>query len=219
MRCLLQVFDCHFDNPGSCFSIMRHILLLFVLPASFGMIVPAQASFGQHPNATPVAQTYNSGPGQPAIHDKWPGHDAERIENAFLWVNQITSWIVYQTTKAQRKPILGKYFSTTDDATIVAVFKSMAGSDPHYPTIGSSLLENISIYNTDARGFCRGDPRTMAYGDSITPAFFSIDLCRTCMNHKSAWEILKAPDFCAYMGDHVSFLMNTIETTLLHEYL
>lgn len=156
----------------------------------------------------------------------------DQVETAFtdaIWIVGLAIKFIEDDADTD---IFPHYFNDKDRSGVKSVFEAIKGktTDPENPSMGNDLLSDIHVQRQDTEGLCT-DPRTLAYmhdGETDHPA---IVLCDTAFK-KKAMLSLKGADpqkdedkkwfmTCDAFGQdtHVSYLMNVLGATLVHEYL
>lgn len=156
----------------------------------------------------------------------------EKVERAFNDAFELAAYAVTIIDDANRQGIFTKYFNEGDRANVRKVFSTIwtQPEDTSAPAAdgGSEFLGEIQVQQTDSRNEC-GDPRLIAYLDqNNAPNDVALVLCPRAFNKKGVTAIEgqepNAPGSenhylnCDAIGDNVSFRMNTLGMTLLHEY-
>lgn len=129
--------------------------------------------------------------------------------------------------------IFPHYFNGRDRAGVKNVFLAIFGTTniPENPSVSNDLLANIHVQRQDTEGLCASDARTLAYMHDGETEHPTIILCDTAFKKKAVTP-LKGVDphndqdkakwylTCEPLKEngHVSYLMNTLGATLLHEY-
>ncbi|KAF2727136.1 hypothetical protein EJ04DRAFT_557572 [Polyplosphaeria fusca] len=172
--------------------------------------------------------------GEPETGDDLPDSDdhpnqLDKVETAFNDALELTS---YALTKIDGDTdIFPHYFDDGDRAEIKRIFETINKNDAGEADKGSDYLSKILVQTTDRDGKC--DSSTLAYsGDYNTDKPFIV-LCPNAFKKKAVTalkgkesEDSDALDFymaCSIdggqIGDHVSWTMNSLGMTLLHEYM
>jgi len=156
----------------------------------------------------------------------------DKVERAFFDAFELASYATNVIDDPNRQGIFTKYFNEEDRANVRKVFATIwtQPEDQNAPAAdgGSSFLGEIMVQQTDSRNLC-GDPRLMAYLDqNKAPNDVALVLCPRAFNKKGVTAIEgqdpQGPGFenhyltCDAIGDNVSFRMNSLGMTLLHEY-
>ncbi|KAL8815481.1 MAG: hypothetical protein Q9191_008464, partial [Dirinaria sp. TL-2023a] len=125
--------------------------------------------------------------------------------------------------------IFPHYFNGGDRAGVKNVFLETFGTTtiPENPSTGNDLLANIHVQRQDTENLC-GNSRTLAYMHDHNTDKPTIILCDNAFNKKAVTALNGADPqndadkkwyaTCDDMNGHVSYLMNTLGATLLHEY-
>ncbi|KAI0528437.1 hypothetical protein GGR58DRAFT_526646 [Xylaria digitata] len=170
--------------------------------------------------------------GEPETGDDLPDdpphpNQLDKVETAFKDAIELTSYVLLFIDTDN--DIFPHYFNPDDRAEIKRIFSTLNNGDN-----GNDMLGDILVQTTDSNNLCGGS--TLSYlkngeaGATETPY---IVLCPnafkkkavTALNGKSPQDP-DGPDYyaaCAQDGgeidQNVSYLMNTLGMTLLHEYL
>ncbi len=159
-----------------------------------------------------------------------PNH-LDQVETAFNDAAELASYAIdYIDSDTTIYP---HYFDVADKAGVKSVYVAILGTanNPTDPEPGNALLGNIFVQTTDVDNEC-GNPGTLAYmSDHNTDKPFII-ICPNAFK-KKAVTALKGADNPADNPDdakwyiecdalnangHVSYLMNSLGGTILHEY-
>jgi hypothetical protein len=156
----------------------------------------------------------------------------DKVERAFNDAFELAAYATTVIDDPNRQNIFTKYFNEGDRANVRKVFSTIwtQPTDTNAPAAdgGSSFLGEIMVQQTDSRNLC-GDPRLIAYLDqNNAPNDVAIVLCPRAFNKKGVTAINgqdpqgdgKENHYltCEAIGDNVSFKMNSLGMTLLHEY-
>jgi hypothetical protein len=156
----------------------------------------------------------------------------EKVERAFADAFELASYATTVIDDPNRQGIFTKYFNEEDRANVRKVFTTIwtQPEDQNAPAAdgGSPFLGEIMVQQSDSRNLC-GDPRLIAYLDqNNAPNDVAIVLCPRAFNKKGVTAIEgqdpQGPGSenhyltCDAIGDNVSFRMNSLGMTLLHEY-
>ncbi len=215
---------------------MSRVVVLCLLAISFIANISA-APLSTSPN--PAVTAHNAlrkraepGTGDDDFPDTEPHPNRlDQVETAFSDAFELAAYVLNSID--DDIDIFPHYFNGGDRAGVKNVFLAIFGTTtiPENPSVGNDLLANIHIQREDTEGQCK-DPRTLAYmhdGETKKP---TIVLCDTAFKKKAVTK-LKGADpqndedkkkwymTCEPLEEngHVSYLMNTLGATLLHEYL
>jgi hypothetical protein len=156
----------------------------------------------------------------------------DKVERAFADAFELAAYATTVIDDPNRQNIFTKYFNEGDRANVRKVFSTIwtQPTDTSAPAADgrSSFLGEILVQQTDSRNLC-GDARLIAYLDqNNAPDDVAIVLCPRAFNKKGVTAINgqdpqgdgSANHYltCEALGDNVSFKMNTLGMTLLHEY-
>lgn len=187
------------------------------------------------PNPPAIAHNVLSKRTQPNTGADLPDTDThpnqlDQVETAFNDALEMAAYVLQNIDTDTT--IFPHYFDEGDRAGVKNVFAAILGTTtiPQNPTTGNALLGNILVQTTDQDGGCDG--KTLAYmGDHNTDNPFIV-LCPSAFNKKAVTILKGAPDPSDNPDDaahyiqceeldangHVSYLMNSLGATLLHEY-
>tara|TARA_R110002003_G_scaffold9_14_gene485 strand:+ start:29296 stop:29949 length:654 start_codon:yes stop_codon:yes gene_type:complete len=156
----------------------------------------------------------------------------DKVERAFNDAFELAGYATTVIDDPNRQNIFTKYFNEEDRANVRKVFATIwtQPEDPNAPAAdgGSPFLEEIMVQQTDSRNLC-GDARLIAYLDqNSAPNDVALVLCPRAFNKKGV-TVINGQDpqdpgsenhylNCEAIGDNVSFRMNSLGMTLLHEY-
>ena len=157
-----------------------------------------------------------------------PNHpnQLDQVETAFNDAFELAAYVLQGIDTDTT--IFPNYFDESDRAGVKNVFVAILGmtGPPEGPNIGNDLLGNILVQTTDINGDCN-EPRTLAVTGNAGSENPFIVLCPNAFK-KKAVTILKGTDegdssnyiTCDALvnNGHVSYLMNSLGATLLHEY-
>ena len=155
----------------------------------------------------------------------------DQVETAFNDALELASYVLSAIDKDTT--IYPNYFADEDRANVKAVYSAIIGQTivPENPSTGNDLLGKILVQTTDTENKC--DDQTLAYtndGDTEKPY---IVLCPNAFKKKAVTSLKGAenpadnPNDAAHYiqcldfeadGGHVSYKMNSLGATLLHEY-
>ncbi|CAO2648682.1 Nn.00g079490.m01.CDS01 [Neocucurbitaria sp. VM-36] len=156
----------------------------------------------------------------------------DKVERAFNDAFELAGYATTVIDDPNRQNIFTKYFNEEDRANVRKVFATIwtQPEDTDAPAAdgGSPFLGEIMVQQTDSRNLC-GDARLIAYLDqNSAPNDVALVLCPRAFNKKGVTAINgqdpQGPGSenhylnCAAIGDNVSFRMNSLGMTLLHEY-
>ena len=152
----------------------------------------------------------------------------DQVETAFNDALELASYVnMFIDTDTT---IFPNYFNEGDRPGVKNVFTAILGTgDPNAPS-GNDLLGKLHVQTTDTNNLCDG--RTLAYTNGHDTDNPYIVLCPTAFNKKAVTSLNGAdnpadnPDDAKWYVDcdelnangHVSYLMNSLGATLLHEY-
>ena len=207
------------------FSLVAYGSLLLSTASS----VPYESIDG--PNSSVVARSMLSKRAEPNTGVDLPDlpnhpNQLDPVETAFNDAFELASYVVSNIDTDTT--IFPKYFDNSDKAGVKNVFVAILGitGPPEGPIVGNQLLGNIDVQTTDVEGLC-SDGNTLAYMADQSTEKPIIVLCPNAFK-KKAVTILKgaaASDTNWYItcddlvnNGHVSYLMNSLGATLLHEY-
>lgn len=157
----------------------------------------------------------------------------DQVETAFNDAIELVAYVL--GTIDSDTTVFPHYFNLGDKAGVKNVFAAILGTTtiPENPTTGNALLGNIHVQTTDSgTAETCNNPRTLAYMDDFHTDNPIIVLCPNAFK-KKAVTALKGADNPADNPDdakwyiscdaldangHVSYLMNSLGATLLHEY-
>ena len=184
-------------------------------------------------DASGTARDMLSKRAEPTTGDDLPDTDnhpnqLDQVETAFNDALELASYVMNQIDTDTT--IFPNYFDEGDRAGVKNVFSAILGTgDPNAP-VGNDLLGNLHVQTTDTNNLCGGS--TLAYTNGHDTDSPYIVLCPNAFK-KKAVTALKGADNPAdnpddakwYIGcdelaanGHVSYLMNSLGATLLHEY-
>lgn len=190
------------------------------------------------PNAPVVARNVLAKRANPDTGDDFPDTDPhpnnlDKVEAGF---NDAIELAAYALTELARddNTILKHYFNEGDKDKVKNVFQTLIGTTntPEAPATGNDKLGDILIQTKDPNGRCKnGD--TLAFMENFNTNKPFIVLCPNVFKKKAVTSLNGAdnpadnPDDAKfYIGcdelnanGHVSYLMNSLGATLLHEYL
>lgn len=206
---------------------LLHVAAVLFLP-SLASPLGFAISLSRAPNVLDNRAEPNTGDDLPDTSDH--PNRLDQVETAFKdsleLANSVLGRIDTDTT------IFPNYFDEGDRANVKKVYSAIWGSgDTSDSPGGNALLENILVQTTDTEGQC--DDRTLAYTNDGNTDHPYIVLCSHAFNKKAITPLKGAelpslnPDHaehylsCQTWEDnehHVSYLMNSLGATLLHEY-
>ncbi|KAL9636799.1 MAG: hypothetical protein Q9204_002118 [Flavoplaca sp. TL-2023a] len=163
-------------------------------------------------------------------------NDLDKVEGAFIELMVLVLSAI-DNLKGSDNTIFLHYFKEGDKDNVKKVFETVLGTTkiPEILNTGNDLLVNIHVQKKDTNNLCSG--RTLAYlnhydddDDDDTGAKAYIVLCPPAFNKKGGVTVIigaeNPADAKFYIqcetlraNDHVSYLMNSLGATLLHEYL
>ncbi|KAI9809560.1 MAG: hypothetical protein M1827_006795 [Pycnora praestabilis] len=191
----------------------------------------------QTPNAAVYARNILSKRTEPTTgDDDFPDTDPhpnhlDQVETAFNDALELASYAINAIDSDTT--IFPNYFNPGDKAGVKNVYVAILGTTtiPENPTTGNALLANLHIQTNDANGLCDG--RTLSYTNDQSATEPYIVLCPNAFKKKAVTILKGAPDpednpadaahyiTCLDLqasGGHVTYLMNSLGATLLHEY-
>jgi hypothetical protein len=199
-----------------------------------GLSAPAGPSYS--PNTPVISRNVLSKRTEPTTGDDLPDtpnhpNQLDQVETAFNDALELASYVLMSIDTDTT--IFPHYFNEGDRAGVKNVFAAILGttSIPESPTTGNALLGNLHVQTTDTNNLC-GEGNTLAYTNGHDTGNPYIVLCPNAFN-KKAVTALKGADNPADNPDdakwyisceelqangHVSYLMNSLGATLLHEY-
>ena len=206
------------------------LILLGSLLLSPGQCAPSSQSVsGAHISKSRLMKR-----GEPATSDSdlpdSPNHpnQLDKVETAFFDALTLVDCVL-RFGFTMDEDIFLKYFAERDREMVKEVFLAVGTSDGILPpdrVTGNDLLDEILVQTTDDQGICAGP--TLAYFQNQAEPF--IVLCPVAFE-KKAVSALKGADpedpvaeerfyiTCDDLGNTVSYLMNSLGATLLHEYM
>ncbi|KAL8916908.1 MAG: hypothetical protein Q9208_008272 [Pyrenodesmia sp. 3 TL-2023] len=160
-------------------------------------------------------------------------NDLDKVEGGFRDAVLLASHAIKYLTGSDNTIFL-HYFNEGDKDNVKKVFETVLGTTivPEDPRTGNDMLSTVLVQKNDPFIYCVG--RTLAYfknpdaGDPDDEGEYLV-LCPNAFNKKGVNDIEGAENpadakfyiTCAelYANGHVSYLMNFLGATLLHEYL
>ena len=183
------------------------------------------------PNSSVIARSMLSKRAEPNTGIDLPDtpnhpNQLDQVETAFNDAFELADYVLRNIDTDTT--IFPNYFDESDRAGVKNVFVAILGvtGPPDAPIIGNDLLGNVLVQTTDIIGLC-GNARTLAYMGNPGSEDPFIVLCPNAFK-KKAVTILKGTDEgdsnhyitcdALVQNGHVSYLMNSLGATLLHEY-
>ena len=208
--------------------------LLSVLACAYLLLAPTHCA-PTSPNAPVIVRNFLEKRTFPDTGDDLPDtpnhpNFLDQTETAFSDAAELAAYAI--TNIDGDTTIFPHYFNEGDRANVKRVYVAILGQTtfPQNPETGNALLGNIMVQTTDAQNEC--SERTLAYmGDSETQNPFIV-LCPNAFKKKAVTLLKGAPDpatnpdsakwyvQCPELAanGHVSYLMNSLGGTILHEY-
>lgn len=190
------------------------------------------------PNAPVVARNTLAKRTEPSTgDDDFPDvephpNELDKVEGAFHDAVELISYAL-NDLKGKDNTIFLHYFNEGDKDNVRKVFETILGQTtvPLNPSTGNEMLKNLHVQKNDVDNLC-GDGRTLAYTSGHETDTPYIVLCPNAFKKKGVTAINGAenpadnPDDAKFYIDcdelaangHVSYLMNSLGATLLHEY-
>lgn len=213
------------------------MLFHFLLPACASLLFSTAFSFPSAPtflhNVPGTARNVLSKRGEPTTGDDLPGSDnhpnqLDQVETAFRDALDLASYAVNSIDSDTT--IFPNYFDEGDKAGVKNVFLAILGDGGSSNPEGNDLLGDLHVQTTDTDNLCDG--RTLAYTNGHDTSSPYIVLCPNAFKKKAVTPLEGAdnpsdnPDDAKWYIDcdelvangHVSYLMNSLGATLLHEY-
>ncbi|KAI1180322.1 hypothetical protein F4777DRAFT_310827 [Nemania sp. FL0916] len=202
--------------------------------ALFLSLALATVGFAANPRLgqTSIKTTSAHRRGEPQTGDDLPDTDPspsnlDKVETAFQDAIELTSYVLLFIDTDN--DVFPHYFDPNDRAEIKRIFSLINNGDQ-----GADMLGNILVQTTDSNGLCDG--RTLSYlnnGESGAADPPYIVLCPEAFNKKAVTALNgkspQDPDANDYyagctedggeIDQNVSYVMNTLGMTLLHEYM
>ncbi|KAL8668772.1 MAG: hypothetical protein Q9168_006608 [Polycauliona sp. 1 TL-2023] len=214
---------------------MVHVVSFCLVALSFiSYVSPAPLSTSPNPAVAAhnaLLKRAEPGTGDDDFPDTEPHpNKLDQVETAFNDAFELAAYVLNSID--DDIDIFPHYFNGGDRAGVKNVFLKIFGTTeiPENPSTGNDLLAKIHVQRKDTEDLCKNG-RTLAYmhdGETDNP---TIILCDNAFK-KKAVTALKGADpqkdedkkwyaSCDPLKDngHVSYLMNTLGATLLHEYL
>ena len=186
------------------------------------------------PNPPVITRNVLAKRAEPATGDDFPDigprpTSLDKVEGAFNDAIELAAYALTQLAQDDNT-ILKHYFKEADKDKVKSVFQTLVGTSntPKNPATGNEKLGNIFVQTVDAQNAC-SDGRTLAYMEDHNTDKPFIVLCPRAFSKKGVTAIngadpdkdsryyLNCTDLVA--NGHVSYLMNSLGATLLHEYL
>lgn len=214
---------------------MPHHLLLLAWTSL--LLLPAAFSFPSVPtilgNPPTTGRKVLSKRAEPTTGDDLPDTDnhpnqLDQVETAFNDALELASYV--NNSIDTDTTIFPNYFDEGDRAGVKNVFIAILGTgDPQAP-VGNDLLGNLHVQTTDTNNLCGGP--TLAYTNGHDTDSPYIVLCPNAFKKKAVTALNGADNPADNPADaawyisceelaangHVSYLMNSLGATLLHEY-
>ena len=202
---------------------------------SFTLFLPAFCLPAQSTDAALQARNVLAKRTNPDTGDDLPDTDdhpnqLDQVETAFNDALELASYVLSNIDGDTT--IFPNYFDEGDRAGVKNVFTAIMGttSIPENPTTGNDLLGNLLVQTTDTDGLCTD--QELAYSNDEDPQNPFIVLCPNAFKKKAVTALNGAenpadnPDDAKHyiscddlkINGHVSYLMNSLGSTLLHEY-
>ncbi|CAF9915984.1 MAG: hypothetical protein HETSPECPRED_002704 [Heterodermia speciosa] len=202
---------------------------------SFALFLPAFCLPAQSTDAALQARNVLAKRTNPDTGDDLPDSDdhpnhLDQVETAFNDALELASYVLDNIDKDTT--IFPNYFDEGDRAGVKNVYAAILGttSIPENPTTGNDLLGNLLVQTTDTDGLCTD--QELAYSNDEDPENPFIVLCPNAFKKKAVTSLNGAenpadnPDDAKHyilcddlkINGHVSYLMNSLGSTLLHEY-
>ncbi|KAL9117969.1 MAG: hypothetical protein Q9187_005488 [Circinaria calcarea] len=160
-------------------------------------------------------------------------NDLDKVEAGFNDAIELASYALTNLARNDNT-ILKHYFREGDKDKVKNVFQTIIGAKntPEQPGTGNDKLGDIFVQTEDPKKRCK-DGRTLAFMEDHNTDKPFIVLCPNAFKKKGVTAIngaenpaddpkdLKFYIDCddLYINGHVSYLMNSLGATLLHEYL
>lgn len=189
--------------------------------------LPSRSNHPLHIRAEPETGDEDLNPDE----EPHPNH-LDKVERAFNDAFELAGYATTVIDDPSRQAIFTKYFNEEDRANVRKVFSTIwtQPTDPEAPAAdgGSPFLGEILVQQKDSRNLC-GEERLIAYIDqNNAPDDVALVLCPRAFNKKGV-TVIEGQDpqgdgkenhylTCDAIGDNVSFRMNSLGMTLLHEY-
>ena len=206
---------------------MHSILIIILLGILFlgpGQCVPSEVQ---------IAKRQLLKRGEPATGEDLPDTDThpnqlDQVETAFKDALELADYVVRFGFDNDRD-IFSKYFDEGDRTKVKKVFVTIGSNGKDIPqggATGNDLLDKLLVQTTDDDELCDGAVLSYLVNKKRKPY---IVLCPEAFN-KKATILLKGADpqaedaakyymLCEDLGDNVSYRMNSLGATLLHEYM
>lgn len=212
--------------------------IIIFLALITALVHPSTSSPLQSANAATIARQSLSKRAEPDLGDDLPDiiphpKQLDQVETAFKDALELAAYVLKEFDDDET--IFPNYFDEADRANIRKVYEAIGGTpaEPDGDLPGNDLLSNILVQITDTEDKC--DSQTLAYtndGDTEEPY---IVLCPSAFKKKAVNPLNGAPnpstnpadadyyltcqDTVANSDGHVSYRMNSLGATLLHEYM
>ena len=189
------------------------------------------------PNPPAITRNVLSKRAEPSTGDDLPDIEPhpnalDKVEGGFRDAIELASYVLTELAKDDNT-MLKHYFNEGDKDKVKSVFQTLIGptNTPENPDTGNDKLGDIFVQTQDPNDRCTKG--TLAFMEDFETNKPFIVLCPNAFNKKGvtsingADDIIDNPDNMKYYIDcndlaingHVSYLMNSLGATLLHEYL
>lgn len=190
------------------------------------------------PNVPVVARNVLAKRAEPDTGDDFPDtkphpNNLDKVEGGFNDAIELASYALTELAKNDNT-ILKHYFKEGDKDKVKNVFQTLIGPThtPEKPATGNDKLGDIFVQTKDPKGRCKNG-RTLAFMEDFNTDKPFIVLCPNAFKKKGVTPIKGAdnpadnPKDAKFYIDcdelnangHVSYLMNSLGATFLHEYL
>lgn len=206
---------------------MHSILVTYLLGFLFlsaGQCVPSEVQ---------IAKRQLLKRGEPRTGSDLPDTDThpnklDQVETAFKDALELADYVAKYGFD-EEEDIFSKYFDEGDRAKVKEVFVTIGSNGKSIPkggATGNDLLDKLLVQTTDEDDDCDGTVLAFMVNKKRKPF---IVLCPEAFKKKATTH-LKGADSqtedgrkyylgCEELGDNVSYRMNTLGATLLHEYM
>ncbi|KAL8943903.1 MAG: hypothetical protein Q9216_000797 [Gyalolechia sp. 2 TL-2023] len=198
--------------------------LAFYAPLAYNLSAVAHGSIVRRHEPT-------TGHGDLPPNEKPHPNALDKVEGAFHDALELAA-AALADLKRHDNTIFLHYFAKRDKAKVRRVYEAILGTKdvPENPTTGNELLGKLHVQQYDPEEFCTDDTLAYTHGqDTDTPY---IVLCPNVFKKKGVTLLNGAPNpatnkknanfyiSCDVLGKngHVSWMMNSMGATLLHEY-
>lgn len=190
------------------------------------------------PNAPVIARNVLAKRAEPNTGDDFPDtephpNNLDKVEAAFNDAIEL-AYYALNDLATKDNTILKHYFNEGDKDKVKNVFQTLIGTThiPENPATGNDKLGHIFVQTKDPKGRCKGG-RTLAFMEDFNTDKPFIVLCPNAFKKKGVTVIKGAEQPANNPNDakfyiscdelkangHVSYLMNSLGATFLHEYL